>query len=76
MKWIEMRLRSRCAQVVRILDLEIGFSEGEQIRTEISAKFRRSRVAAELQAAGLRLERWWTDARGDYALSLSVVPSA
>lgn len=73
-EWIEMRLVSGRAQLVRIadLDLEIGFVGGEQMRTEISAKFRREGVAAELAAAGLRLEHWWTDADGDFALSLSV----
>ena len=35
--------------------------QGELMRTEISAKFRREGVAAELDAAGLRLTNWWTD---------------
>ena len=42
------------------------------MRTEISAKFRRAGVEAELAEAGLRLERWMTDPAGDFALSLSV----
>lgn len=70
-EWIEMRLCSRRAQTVRALDLEIPFSTDEEVRTEISAKFRGERVAAELLAAGLALGHWWTDLRGDYALSLS-----
>jgi L-histidine N-alpha-methyltransferase len=70
-EWIEMRLRSLRRQVVRVLDLEVGFAEGEELRTEISAKFRRERVAEELRAAGFRLESWWTDPDGDYALSLA-----
>jgi L-histidine Nalpha-methyltransferase len=72
-EWIEMRLRSRADQYVRIaaLDLEIGFDRGELLRTEISAKFRRAGVEAELATAGLRLTRWWTDPVGDFALSLS-----
>ncbi|GAB3765476.1 L-histidine N-alpha-methyltransferase [Nocardioides ginsengisegetis] len=72
-EWIEMRLRSLRDQTVRIaaLDLEVSFAEGEEVRTEISAKFRRERVAAELAAAGLRLTHWWTDPAGDFALSLS-----
>ena len=41
------------------------------MRTEISAKFRRERVEAELAAAGLELVAWWTDPAGDFALSLS-----
>jgi L-histidine N-alpha-methyltransferase len=73
-EWIEMRLRSLRAQQVRIrdLDLDVAFASGEEMRTEISAKFRRAGVEAELAAAGLRLVRWWTDPAGDFALSLSV----
>jgi len=73
-EWIEMRLRSRRSQVVtiRALDLAVRFDAGEEMRTEISAKFRRSRVQAELAAVGLRLVRWWTDSAGDFAVSLSV----
>ena len=47
------------------------FDAGEEMRTEISAKFRRDGVEAELAAAGLELTDWWTDAAGDFALSLS-----
>ena len=75
-EWVEMRLRSRREQVVRVLDLEVHFAAGEELRTEISAKFRRDRVAAELGAAGLRPHRWWTDPDGEYALSLAVRPEA
>lgn len=73
-EWIEMRLRSRTAQSVKIpaLDLAVDFDEGEELRTEISAKFRRDGVRAELSAAGLELAHWWTDAEGRFALSLSV----
>ena len=49
-----------------------GFAAGEEIRTEISAKFRRASVAAELAAAGFDLADWWTDPAGDFALSLAV----
>jgi L-histidine Nalpha-methyltransferase len=70
-EWVEMRLRARSAQTLRVLDLQVELAEGEEVRTEISAKFRRERVADELAAAGLRLQHWWTDARGDFALSLS-----
>ena len=51
--------------------MEVRFADGEELRTEISAKFRREGVASELAAAGLRLADWWTDAAGDFALSLS-----
>jgi L-histidine Nalpha-methyltransferase len=74
-EWIEMRLRSRVAQTVKIheLDLPVHFERGEELRTEISAKFRRERVAAELDAAGLRPVHWWTDAAGRFGLSLSTL---
>jgi L-histidine N-alpha-methyltransferase len=73
-EWIEMRLRSRQDQLVRIgaLGLEVRFGRGEELRTEISAKFRRPGVERELAAAGLRLTHWWTDPAGDFAVSLSV----
>ncbi|MGC3002027.1 L-histidine N(alpha)-methyltransferase [Streptomyces sp. G35A] len=74
-EWIEMRLRSRTAQTVKIpaLDLAVDFAEGEDLRTEVSAKFREEGVRGELAAAGLELVRWWTDGEGRFALSLSVV---
>jgi L-histidine Nalpha-methyltransferase len=72
-EWIEMRLRSQHAQTVRVpaLDLDVSFAAGEEMRTEVSAKFRREGVVAELRAAGLELVEWWTDPAGDFALSLS-----
>ncbi|MGW5364643.1 L-histidine N(alpha)-methyltransferase [Actinopolymorpha pittospori] len=72
-EWIEMRLRSSRAQRARVadLDLNVTFDAGEELRTEISAKFREERVREELRAAGLSLEAWWTDPAGDFALSLS-----
>jgi L-histidine N-alpha-methyltransferase len=72
-EWIEMRLRSSRAQRVTVTDLglTIEFAEGEEMRTEISAKFRSDRVARELAAAGMVSERFWTDAAGDFALTLA-----
>ncbi|MCD7445129.1 L-histidine N(alpha)-methyltransferase [Streptomyces lincolnensis] len=73
-EWIEMRLRSRTAQTVKIpaLDLAVDFAAGEELHTEVSAKFRKEGVRAELSAAGLELAHWWTDDEGRFALSLSV----
>ena len=73
-EWIEMRLRSRTAQTVKIpaLDLATDFAAGEELRTEVSAKFRKEGVRGELSAAGLELAHWWTDEEGRFALSLSV----
>jgi L-histidine N-alpha-methyltransferase len=71
-EWVEMRLRSSAAQTVRVagLALEVAFEAGEEMRTEISAKFRRDRLEAELATAGFSPVRWWTDPAGDFALSL------
>jgi L-histidine N-alpha-methyltransferase len=73
-EWIEMRLRSTSQQRARVrdLDLAVRFAAGEEMRTEVSAKFRRAGVEAELAAAGLALRAWWTDAGGQFGLSLSV----
>ncbi len=73
-EWIEMRLRADRAYTVKVpaLDLVLELAAGEEIRTEISAKFRREGVAGELAAAGFALRRWWTDRAGRFALSLAV----
>ncbi|OUC96168.1 L-histidine N(alpha)-methyltransferase [Streptomyces swartbergensis] len=73
-EWIEMRLRSRTAQTVKVpaLGLAVDFAAGEELRTEVSAKFRQEGVRTELSAAGLDLAHWWTDEAGRFALSLSV----
>ncbi len=71
-----MWLRAEVAQTVKVpeLDLLVEFAAGEEMRTEISAKFRRPGIEAELAAAGLALTHWWTDPAGDFALSLSTTP--
>ncbi len=72
--WVEMRLISTRPQVVRLPALErlVNFAEGEVLRTEVSCKFRSEQVEAELAAAGLHLTERWTDAAGDFALSLAL----
>jgi L-histidine N-alpha-methyltransferase len=69
---VDIRLRSLVDQVVEVADLkmQIHFAAGEEMRTEISTKFRRARLEEELGAAGFSLVRWWTDRAGDFALSL------
>ena len=68
-----MRLRATRAVTVRVedLDLQLSFEQGEEIRTEISSKFRREGVEAELSSAGFALDAWWTDAQGRFGLSLA-----
>jgi L-histidine N-alpha-methyltransferase len=70
---MEMTVRSLVDQVVPIpaLGLEVAFPEGETLRTELSAKFRREPLTSELASVGLLLESWWTDGAGDYAVCLA-----
>ncbi|HVX47151.1 MAG TPA: L-histidine N(alpha)-methyltransferase [Mycobacteriales bacterium] len=71
-EWIEMRLQAARELHVQIdgLDLQVDFTAGEQMRTEISSKFRPEGVRAELAAAGLEVVETWTD--GDFGLTLAV----
>ncbi len=73
-EWIEMRLRASEPQTVTLpeLGLTVEFAAGEEMRTEVSAKFRRDGIAAELAAAGFAMSAWWTDEQGRFGLSLSV----
>lgn len=73
-EWVEMRLRAKrpCSVLIADLDLRVEFAAGEEVRTEISAKFTRSRLEADYRAAGLSLERWYTDPDELFALSLAV----
>jgi len=77
-EWIEMRLRARREHttLVRDLDLPVHFEAGEELRTEISAKFTPARLEGDLAAAGLELVRWLTDPDELFALSLSRVHGA
>lgn len=72
-EWIEMRLRATRAMRVRLaaLDLDIRFAQGEELRTEVSAKFTRAGVTRELSDAGFELARWCTDPAGRFAVSLA-----
>src|SRR5262249_4737504 len=72
-EWIEMRLRARREHPthVRALDLPVHFDAGEELRTEISAKFTRERLEGDLTATGLRLVRWLTDPDELFALTLA-----
>jgi L-histidine N-alpha-methyltransferase len=72
-EWVEMRLRARSPQTVTVgsLSLNVEFEAGEELRTEISAKFTRTRLENDFHAAGLRLDRWFTDPDSLFALSLA-----
>jgi L-histidine Nalpha-methyltransferase len=70
-EWIEMRLRAERALTVHLkrLDLRVLFATGEELRTEVSAKFRRTGVAGELAAAGFAPRQWWTDRDGRFGVT-------
>ncbi len=71
--WIEMHLEADGSQQARLaaLDLEVAFDDGERLHTEISAKFRPDGLAAELATAGFEVREGWTDAAGDFLVTLS-----
>jgi len=58
--------------LLKAIGLSVPFAANEEMRTEISAKFRLEGVAGELAAAGLELRSWWTDSQARFGLSLSV----
>ncbi|MDX6601799.1 MAG: L-histidine Nalpha-methyltransferase [Solirubrobacterales bacterium] len=70
---MDIRLRSLSKQTVRLdqLDLCVEFVGGEEMRTEISTKFTRERLRGVYEESGLEMSGWFTDAAGDYALSLA-----
>ena len=71
--WIEMRLRANGAQQVRIdgAGLTVTFLDGEEMRTEISAKFTREAVEEEMAGAGLHLDGFLTDERELFGVALA-----
>jgi L-histidine N-alpha-methyltransferase len=76
MERMDLRLRSEMPQRITIpgADLVLDLASGEEIRVEISTKFRVSKIAAELENAGLDVTRVWTDDDADFALTLATKP--
>ena len=70
---IEMHLESRCAQRVRVaeLELDVSFAAGERMRTEISRKFTRASVLDLLERSGQELVSWFSSPDDYFALALS-----
>jgi len=71
----------RTAHTVKIhaLDLALDLAEGEDLRTELSCKFRRDTLTAELKEGGFTVRHWWTDPAARFALvtgchAVSVTP--
>jgi L-histidine N-alpha-methyltransferase len=71
-EWMDIGFRAREAHTVSVrrLGLELAFDDDEPLRIEISSKFRRERFEREAAKAGLRVESWWTDRAGDFAVAL------
>ena len=71
-EWMEIGLRARQAHTVslQVLEVDLPFESGELLRVEVSSKFRREQLELEVRQAGLRLESWWTDRAGDFAVAL------
>jgi L-histidine Nalpha-methyltransferase len=74
--WVDIRLRSLARQVIEIssLGMSVAFGRGEEMRTEISTKFARAGLAGIYAEAGLEMVEWWTDPKGQFALSLARRP--
>lgn len=71
MERIDMRLRAESPQRVTLpgADLVVDLAAGEEIRVEISTKFRPEKLRRELAEGGFAVEHLWTD--GDFALTLA-----
>lgn len=69
---IDMRLRALEPEDARIagIDLDLHLEAGEELRIEISTKFRRDRLLAELAEIGFGDAEFFTDAAGDFGLAL------
>lgn len=72
-EWIEMRLRSVTDQTVTIADLSmtVSFAAGEDLLTEISAKFTPERVVRELEAVDFVVDGQWGADDGEFLLTLA-----
>ncbi|WP_405989100.1 L-histidine N(alpha)-methyltransferase [Streptomyces sp. NBC_00986] len=72
---IEMRLRSRVEQLVKVrgLDLSVHFAHGEEWITERSAKFTTDGLHTEIAEAGLRANQLWADPNAGFTLTLATV---
>jgi L-histidine N-alpha-methyltransferase len=70
---VDMRLRACEPECARIgaLDLEIAFEPGEELRVEISTKFRADELTGELDEVGFTDVEFLTDANSDFGLVLA-----
>lgn len=73
MERMDLRLRAEMPQRVQIpgADLILDLESGEEIRVEISTKFRPEGIRTELGAAGFEVTESWLDPAGEFALTLA-----
>ena len=67
---IEMHLRSRCNQTVRVAGVNVSFAAGETIHTENSYKHTVAGFQNLARSAGWHASRVWTDAASLFSLHL------
>ncbi len=72
---MDLRLRVNGDQSVRVptAEVELELRDGEEIRVEISTKFRVPAITGEVSDAGFRVRQLWTDRAGDFGLLLASV---
>jgi L-histidine Nalpha-methyltransferase len=72
---MDLRLRVNGDQTASVpeAELSVELHDGDEIRVEISTKFRVPAITAEVTDAGFRIRQLWTDRRGDFALLLASV---
>lgn len=72
---MDLRLRADGDQSVDLVGagIQVELHDGEEIRVEVSTKFRVPSITAELEAAGFRTRQLWTDRPGDVAVVLASV---
>lgn len=72
-QWIEMRLRAERPTEVSLsgAGITVNFDEGEDLLTEISAKFTPERIERELSEAGFVVEGVWGADEGEFLLALA-----
>jgi L-histidine N-alpha-methyltransferase len=72
-EWMDIGFRALQGHTVRIdeLEIDLAFADGERLRVEVSTKFRRAGIEAELVSAGLQPAGWWTDQARRFALLLA-----
>lgn len=77
MERMDLRLRADMPQRIRlpVAGLDFTLASGEEVRVEISTKFRISGICGELEEVGLSVRQVWTDRAGDFAVLLAMKPT-